>query len=369
MDQATSKTPTLVSDGAQPVVRADMDRLSPTLVAPSHVHVLNAFYVRRQPLTITIAGRKATIASAWPPADLPAGACRYLTLTIDGEKGGLLLPRSLLDILIGGVDPELSLDRLRPEYAGLVVEFALAETLHAIEANFGWKLAFVSIGPPIEAPGHDSRPTLSFALEIEGVGASTCDLRLPPSQALKVVRHLDQHAGIDQARIDLPVAACLRVAAATLTVEETRTLSPGDVVLVDAHCQPNGTALAVIAGHLVAPVELTPAGGRLVIAPTHGRGTAWEWSMQDNAQDASNSSAPEASDLDDLPVRLVFEVGRLELLLSEIRRLAPGALLPLARPLDDAVDIVANGRRIGRGTMVSIGDSVGVRVTRLLSND
>jgi type III secretion protein Q len=91
--------------------------------------------------------------------------------------------------------------------------------------------------------------------------------------------------------------------------------------------------------------------------------------MQDNAQDASNSSAPEASDLDDLPVRLVFEVGRLELLLSEIRRLAPGALLPLARPLDDAVDIVANGRRIGRGTMVSIGDSVGVRVTRLLSND
>jgi type III secretion protein Q len=369
MDQATSKAPTLASDGAHPVVRADMHRLSPTHVAPSHVHVLNAFYVRRQPLTITIAGRKATIASAWAPTDLPAGACRYLTLTIDGEQGGLLLPRSLLDILIGGVDPELALDRLRPEYAGLVVEFALAETLHAIEANLGWKLAFLSIGPPLEAPGHDNRPTLSFALEIEGVGASTCDLRLPPSQALKVVRHLDQHAGIDQACIDLPVAACLRVAAATLTVEETRTLSPGDIVLVDAHCQPNGTALAVIAGHLVAPVELTPAGGRLVIAPTRGRGTAWEWSMQDNPKDASSSSAPDATDLDALPVRLVFEIGRLELLLSEIRRLAPGALLPLARPLDDAVDIVANGRRIGRGTIVSIGDSVGVRVTRLLSND
>jgi type III secretion protein Q len=369
MDQATSKAPTLASDGAHPVARADMDRLSPPLVAPSHVHVLNAFYLRRQPLAIKIAGRKATIATAWPPANRHAGAYRYLTLTIDGEKGGLLLPRSLLDILIVGVDPQLSLDRLRPEYAGLVVEFALTETLHAIEANFGWTLAFVSIGPPLDAPGQDDRPTLSLALEIEGIGASTCDLCLPLSRALKVVRHLDRHAAIDQACIDLPVAACLRVAAATLTVEETRTLSPGDVVLVDAHCRPNGTALAVIAGHLVAPVELTPAGGRLVAAPTRGRGTQWEWSMEDNPHDASNSSAPEASDLDDLPVRLVFEVGRLELVLSEIRRLAPGALLPLARPLDDAVDIVANGRRIGRGTIVSIGDSVGVRVTRLVSND
>ena len=63
-----------------------------------------------------------------------------------------------------------------------------------------------------------------------------------------------------------------------------------------------------------------------------------------------------------------FEVGRLELSLGEIRRLAPGAVLPLMRPLDEALDIVANGRRIGSGTIVRIGDAVGVRVTRLLEN-
>ena len=83
---------------------------------------------------------------------------------------------------------------------------------------------------------------------------------------------------------------------------------------------------------------------------------------------AVRKSAPDASDIDDLTVRLVFEVGRLELSLGEIRRLAPGAVLPLMRPLDDALDIVANGRRIGSGTIVRIGDAVGVRVTRLLEN-
>jgi type III secretion protein Q len=368
MSEATSRAPAMASDGAHAVVRTNVGRLCPPLVASSHVHVLNAFYRRRRPFSVTIGDRKATIASAWPPADRHAPACRYVTLTIDGEKGGLLLPRSLLDILITGVDPDLSLDRLRPEYAAIVVEYALTETLDAIEASFGWKLALISIGPPLDTPEKDEPPTLSFVLAIEGLGASTCDLRLPLSQAIKVAPYLDRHAGIEQACLDLPVVACLRVAAATLTFEETRSLSPGDVVLVDAHCRPNGTALAVIAGHLVAPVELTPAGGRLAIAPMRGRGTPWEWSMEDNAQDAAKSSAPEAFDLDDLPVRLVFEVGRVELVLSEVRQLAPGTLLPLARPLDDAVDIVANGRRIGHGTIVSIGDSVGVRVTRLLGN-
>jgi len=71
------------------------------------------------------------------------------------------------------------------------------------------------------------------------------------------------------------------------------------------------------------------------------------------------------SELDSLPLRVVFEMGRLEMSLSEVRQLAPGMTLPLARPLDDVVDIVVNGRRIGRGSLVRVGDGLGVRVTRL----
>jgi type III secretion protein Q len=363
-----SKAAATASDGAHAIVRADVGRFSPPYVAPTHVRALNAFYRRRRPLTATIAGRPATIVSDWPGAVRHAAAWRCLTMTIDGENAELLLPRSLLDILIADVDPELSLDRLRSDHAAIVVEFALTEVLQAIEASSGWRLALVSIGAPLDTPGDEERAALSFALTIEEVGAATCELRLPLGAAIKVAQQLDQHAGSEQAHIDLPMVACLRIAAATLTVEETRSLSPGDVVLVDEHCRPDGTALAVIAGHLVAPVELTPAGGRLAGAPTRGRGSPWEWSMDDNTQDGSQNSAPEAFTIDELPVRLVFEVGRLELALGEIQKLAPGAVLPLARPLDDAVDIVANGRRIGRGTIVRIGDSVGVRITRLLDN-
>jgi type III secretion protein Q len=79
------------------------------------------------------------------------------------------------------------------------------------------------------------------------------------------------------------------------------------------------------------------------------------------------SDAAAAADLDlaSVKVHLVFELGRSDLTVGEVSQLAPGTLLPLARPVEDAIDIVANGKRIGTGTLVQIGDSIGIRVTRL----
>lgn len=78
--------------------------------------------------------------------------------------------------------------------------------------------------------------------------------------------------------------------------------------------------------------------------------------------------AQDDKDLDQVPVQVVFQAGRLEMSLSEVDRLVPGTILPLDRSVDDALDIVVNGKRIGRGGLVKVGDALAVRVTRLNSN-
>jgi type III secretion protein Q len=88
-----------------------------------------------------------------------------------------------------------------------------------------------------------------------------------------------------------------------------------------------------------------------------------------NPTEVSGQPGLHDSDLDDLPVRLVFEFGRIELSLGELPRLAPGALVPLARPLDEPIDIMANGRRLGRGALVRIGDSLSVRIVSIVGNE
>ncbi len=75
--------------------------------------------------------------------------------------------------------------------------------------------------------------------------------------------------------------------------------------------------------------------------------------------------AVEEEDLQSLPFQLVLELGRVEMSLGELQQLAPGVLLPISCNSDDAVDVVVNGKRIGRAALVRVGDGISVRISRL----
>jgi type III secretion protein Q len=81
--------------------------------------------------------------------------------------------------------------------------------------------------------------------------------------------------------------------------------------------------------------------------------------------DPAGSGGTDEADLESLPVQVVLELGRVEMTIAELRQLAPGVLLPVSHNADDAIDVVVNGKRIGRAGLVRIGDGLGVRISRL----
>jgi len=340
------------------IAQPQVQELSFPMIAPSHVQALNAVYRRRPALAATIGGRQASIIAAWLPADRrPDVSCR-VALRLDGEAGELWLPRSLLDILVGSVDPALSLDRLGPDRAAIILEFALDSALAAVEMNLGCELAVDSYSGRVERRDNDGQLPLFFTLEIEGLATTGCELRIPPAYALRLAEGFDRYAGVSRSVLDLPIPVCLRVAAANLAADEIERLSPDDVVLVDASCQP-GHVIAVIGERLVAPVALAPEGHRLAAYPIPGATSSWTWSMPIDAMAAGWEAGAET---DNLPLHVLFEVGRFELPASTLKQLAPNAVLPLAPLHDQTVDIVVDGQRIGRGTLMQIGNRTGVRV-------
>jgi len=347
-------------------------------ISPAQVKSLNAFYRRRPALAFSVAGLAATIDASWPPpppsTDV-SSRCR-LDIAVDGAAGAVTLSRSLVDAVIAALDPDQRLDRLDPSHRALLLELALSDALSMLEANLGCRLAITLVTAPSHE-GESGAVRLAFKVAVEGHGVSAGELLLQPGHATMFAQFLDRCAspppspqtadgGLGVA-IELPVTVCLRVAAAMFAVGEIATLSPGDVVMADQYCQRTRTAVAVIAEHLVAPVELTAAGAQITARLKHARGSVWGWSME-NGGDKSQADDLRKTNLDDIPVKLLFELGRTELSLAEIRQLAPGALIPMLRPLEDSVDIFANGRRIGRGNLVQIGDSMGIRITRLFDN-
>jgi type III secretion protein Q len=123
-------------------------------------------------------------------------------------------------------------------------------------------------------------------------------------------------------------------------------------------------AFAVIAGYLFQPDGRGRAVGNSLFDPDSKRGSVRERSM-DKPTGAIGILSLSDIEADDLPVRVLCEIGRFDLSLGELRRIEVGATLPLVRGADNAVDIMVSGKRIGRGALIKIGSNVGVRVTRL----
>lgn len=71
--------------------------------------------------------------------------------------------------------------------------------------------------------------------------------------------------------------------------------------------------------------------------------------------------------LQDVELDLRIELGRTELLIEEVLQLREGAVVPLDKLAGDPVDILVNGRLIGRGEVLVLNDNFCVRVAEILS--
>lgn len=67
----------------------------------------------------------------------------------------------------------------------------------------------------------------------------------------------------------------------------------------------------------------------------------------------------------DIPLTVVVEVGRFEVTVEKLMEMQPGNLLDLNVHPEQGVDLIVNGRRVGRGELLLLGESLGVRVTEL----
>lgn len=65
---------------------------------------------------------------------------------------------------------------------------------------------------------------------------------------------------------------------------------------------------------------------------------------------------------EDIPLTISVEVGRLQMSIKQLMELAPGNLLELNVDPESGVDLVVNGKCIGKGELLKIGDLLGVRI-------
>jgi flagellar motor switch protein FliN/FliY len=66
-------------------------------------------------------------------------------------------------------------------------------------------------------------------------------------------------------------------------------------------------------------------------------------------------------------VRLSVSIGGAEISVAELFALGAGKVVALDRAVDAPVDLCINGRVVGRGSLVAVGDQFGVRIAEIVA--
>jgi flagellar motor switch protein FliN/FliY len=84
----------------------------------------------------------------------------------------------------------------------------------------------------------------------------------------------------------------------------------------------------------------------------------------------NESPTPDAINLDfvlDIPLQVTVELGRTEMVVSQLLKLAQGSIVELTKSAGQTLDILANRQLIARGEVVVVKDKYAIRITEIVS--
>lgn len=202
------------------------------------------------------------------------------------------------------------------------------------------------------------REALWLRFEVEGGAPLSGALRVPLAWAPRLAERAERVAAENARWSALPLPARVALPGPALDASQWRALRPGDVLVVGPRARLQRAELRMH-GRLW-PLARDAAGWRV-----DGAGQPFFPSQEIPVSSDVAPTAPsaETASVPDVPVRIEFEVGSLELTLDALGALQPGYVFALPAPAEGAnVVLRANGKVAGRGELVAVGDTLGVRL-------
>nr|WP_274942712.1 flagellar motor switch protein FliN [Govania unica] len=113
-------------------------------------------------------------------------------------------------------------------------------------------------------------------------------------------------------------------------------------------------------------------------SPTDEYGASTDVNLQDlsgmqgvanSDDDAELHTAGELEAVFDVPVNVSAVLGKSYLQVSQLLKLAPGAVIELDRKVGEAIDIYVNNRLVARGEVVLVEERLGITMTEIIKGD
>ncbi len=387
-------------------------RLNAPLIDRRHVPLANRLSVRRHPIAFGI-GDAVLSFSALGLGSIDALVKAVdqvvIGLRIDGCPAALRLSVGLFERVMERIEPELLAADVNDDFLPLLLEASLADALTMAETTYRGRIELLTIGRGSAVDDHGL--DILFEIAINGDAAGRASLRVGDAVAGRLADIVAERPKARSPLRDLKTEICFRAGAMWLDLGELRSLKVGDVLVAELGPRQSLEIAGTLGERWLLRAERRAAGLTLTkplrLASAKDRDL---WMMVDTKQPldshddddlsdpleehqdvpaAGASARMEAPDpgpaperqnealarpdeedasFDELPIKLVFELGRVEISLGLLQELGPGHVFELDRPVGEAVEVFAGGRRVGQGEIVNIDEQVGVRMVRLFGH-
>lgn len=287
-----------------------------------------------------------------------------LRVLVGIDEATLYLPSAVVDAIVRVEEPELDIVMLDSTTQALVMEHALDRTLQGFEQVIGRSVRLIDMVYPASDPSNSN-----FAFEVTWPLLGTFPLLMTTGEALRrpIVRYVDQLPRDANPIENWPVTLAFRAGLTKVTLRELAELRAGDAIVLEETWLSRQKVVVVTGERFVQSITVSSGGlvldGDLLRTP---QGDLEQWTMEHIMTDTSPMSpSPEVGPVNDVQVKLVFELGRIDVSIGELEQLGEGYVFDLGKPQTQAVDILAGGRHIGVGELVRVADGLGVRVARI----
>lgn len=342
-----------------------MNPLRPPLVSRTQATFANAIAPVAPAVNLAVAGRPGTLLWEWREA--PFEPVAALDLAVDGMPALVLLDSdpvaTLVDLPLAAAD----LAELPPSFQASLVAEAMAELIQQVTARTGLApdaRALLAAGQIAEAPLLAERDVAEVGWRIVGEDGQTRlrgSLRLSANLARRLIELAQDRPAADGglAVDELPLTGRVELGRTWLSAAELGGLEPHDVVLIRRHQWDQDLVTIIISADLRYTARVADSALTIVA----------EEAVPSNEENEAQPPERALSDLEEVSVPVTFDLGQLDLTIGELRRVREGYVVNLQRPLDGAVALRVNGRLIGRGELVDIEGSLGVRVIEIFPRD
>lgn len=167
----------------------------------------------------------------------------------------------------------------------------------------------------------------------------------------------------------IPVDLGIQVGSILLSRKEWENLSPGDLLIPDKMEEISESHSAILAFKEIPLFQARTLENHIEI-------TQFAFNVEEPMQESKNPeedtlsnqlnfAEKEAKALQDIPLQIHIEIGRIQMTLNELMNLSPGNTLKLPSYADKKVMLTYHGEKVGMAELVYLGETLGLKILEI----